>query len=181
MDMRKQQIIAGLDSWIRQRPGLEWRNYVSGWNDTEGRKAYRAEVRRIGRQLREARLMLRAVEWRERITADDILEATRAYSGRLKIAEHVKYYTAADCPGRPCGTECDHRGASTFTIDYCTGQYWPTEYRAAVCAVLGTVLFDAWRKDCPPDDKLGKVSPGTWIRSGLRREFGRTLQSRWMD
>ena len=31
-------------------------------------------------------------------------------------------------------------------LEYCTGQYYPTEYRPAACAVLVSVLWDARRK-----------------------------------
>ena len=154
MDTRKERIITALGAWIRQRPGLEFGNY----GDVS---AYRSEMRCITRQLHDARTLLAAVSWRDSITADDLLAAARAYSGRLSITE------------KDGGVQ----------IDYCTGQYWPTEYRAAACAVLGQAMFDWARDKCMPSDetKLANISPGTFIRSSLRREFGRHLQSRWMD
>ena len=79
-DNRKARIITALDAWIRQRPGLEFGNY----GDI---RIYRAEMRRITRQLADARLMLRAVAWRDSITADALIAATRSYSGRLTITE----------------------------------------------------------------------------------------------
>lgn len=52
---------------------------------------------------------------------DDVIEASkRAFSGRLTLVR-----------SRAHDGESDH-----YTIDYCTGQYWPTEYRAACAAVL---------------------------------------------
>lgn len=123
MDTRKQTICAVLRTFIQQRPGLEFCNY-GNW------PAYRAELRSIGTDLKHARTLLSAVEWHDSIGADDILRAAKgAYSGRLHIDETK--------PGR-------------FTLDYCTGQYWPTEYRRAVCAVLSSALWDYWRAGMQP-------------------------------
>lgn len=49
-------ILAALDRFIRQRPGLEFANY-GDWS------AYRAEVRSIGRDLQHARTLLASAIW----------------------------------------------------------------------------------------------------------------------
>ncbi len=36
------------------------------------------------------------------------------------------------------------------TIEYTTGQYMPTEYRKAVCAVLASALWEYTRDKCMP-------------------------------
>ena len=115
-----------------------------------GRRAYFAEKRQIERDLREARTLLRAVEWRElSISADDLKAAFRdAYSGRLTWD----------------GTR----------LDYCAGQYWPTEYRKAACAVLASALWNATREAYPSLD-------GNGLRAQLRREFGRSIAGRWFS
>lgn len=33
-------------------------------------------------------------------------------------------------------------------IDWCTGQYWPVEYRAGVARYLASLLWDHWRDRC---------------------------------
>lgn len=137
----KATIIGALDRFIHQRPGLEFGNY----GDVQ---AYRAEVRRIGQQLQDARTLLRAVELRA-ISAEAILEASQhAFSGRLTIK------TTDD----------------QVTLDYCTGQYWPTEYRAAACAVLASCLWTYWRT---------KSTTAADIRRIATREFGRGIAQRW--
>ena len=122
MKPNKEQIIQLLDAWIRQRPGLDYGNYGDP-------VAYRAEIRSIGKDLQHARTLLRAVELSS-ITAEDLERAFRnAYSGRLSLVEHK---------GLPA-------------LDYCTGQYWPTEYRRAACAVLSSALWAHKRDHCMPD------------------------------
>jgi hypothetical protein len=109
--------------------------------------SYRAELRSITRDLSDAATLLRAVEHSE-ITADDILRA--ADGGRLSITvdgERVR-------------------------IDYCTGQYWPVEYRKAVCRVLAGALWEHVRDSMTGDDI------GDRIRAHFRREFGRGFASR---
>lgn len=93
-----------IESWIRQRPGLDPRNYIS---DT----AYRADSRRITRQLHDAQELLRAC------LLHDISEADLA-------AEMTHRLTW-----------------NGLTLDYTVGQYWPTEYRAAACRALSGALW----------------------------------------
>ena len=137
----KSTIIAALDAWIRQRPGLEFGNY----GDVS---AYRAEVRSIGKDLQHARALLRYVEWHDSITAEMILSA--AQSGRLSIVVD----------------------GNKVRVDYCTGQYWPTEYRPAVCRLLSSVIWDWMRANDPRRS-------GEMIRKAASREFGTSIAQRW--
>lgn len=148
MDTRKQTIIACLRKFIAQRPGLEFGNY----GDVS---AYRSEMRSITKDRHHAETMLASVAWRDSITADSILEASKhAFSGRLTITEPT--------PGR-------------FVLDYCTGQYWPTEYRRAVCSVLSSALWDYWR-ECG-----GAASTGDAIRKTAAAELSRSIAQRWFN
>ena len=136
-----------LEDFILQRPNLEPGNYISGGWDNEGRKAYRSEARRITRDLNDARLLLRQVTWRD-FTKAEWDTAFTAYSGRLSWD----------------GT----------TLDYCTGQYWPTEYRESVCAVLAYLLRCSYIKTrcvCTRDS----------LRSHFSGVFGRGLANRWFN
>lgn len=142
MDTRKQTLIACLRKFIAQRPGLEFGNY----GDVS---AYRSEMRSITKDRHHAEELLRAVSWRDSITADDILHAAKhAFSGRLTISEPE--------PDR-------------FVLDYCTGQYWPTEYRRAVCSVLSSALWNYWRD--AGDGPIGAA----------RRELPRSIAQRWFN
>ena len=148
MDARKETIIACLRKFIAQRPGLEFANY----GDVA---LYRAEMRSITKDRHHAETMLASVAWRDSITADTILEASKhAFSGRLTITEPT--------PGR-------------FVLDYCTGQYWPTEYRRAVCSVLSSALWDYWR-ECG-----GAASTGDAIRKTAAAELSRSIAQRWFN
>lgn len=158
--MDKSKVIAALSTWIRQRPGLEFGNYGD-------RKAYASELRSITKNYREARTLLQAVEWRDSITGDAIAEAAKnAFSGRLSIEE------------------TNRAGFPRIEVSYCAGQYWPTEYRRAVCAVLASVLWDYWRRDMPTGDEWARleshgVTPGSYLRDRAKQEFGRGIASRW--
>jgi hypothetical protein len=112
--------------------------------------AYRSELRSITRDLSHAETLLSTVEWSD-ITADDILGA--ADGGRLSITVN----------------------GEKVSIDYCTGQYWPTEYRKAVCRVLASVLWARWRDHLP-----GEVT-GDRIRKVARQEFGPAIASRYFN
>lgn len=155
MNTKREQILFALSTWVAQRPGLEFGNY----GDVT---SYRSEMRRITAQRHDFDTLLAAVSWRESIDADALRAAFRdAYSGRLTLVE------------RPDGA---------VGLDYCTGQYWPTEYRAAACAVLASALWAFWRGCCPDDESERRgLSPGSWIRCTARRELGAPLARRWLD
>jgi hypothetical protein len=109
--------------------------------------SYRAEMRGITRDLHHARTLLRHVEL-SGITGAQLDEAfKRAFAGRLLW------------DGR--------------ALDYCTGQYWPTEYRRAACAVLASALWTYWRDDCG--------YTGAALRVHAARVFGRGIASRWFN
>jgi hypothetical protein len=174
MDKRT-QILTALAAFIRQRPGLEYGNYCSGWHDAEGRKSYFREMRSIIRDKHIAERLLLDVTWRDGITETMLRDAFRAYSGRLSIED------------RPDGS---------IALDYCTGQYFPTEYRKAAAAVLASALWAYARENMPPGSTQGAtegamlyrnpkgkgfVSAGTYLRSNFRREYGPSIARRFFD
>lgn len=106
--------------------------------------SYRQDVRRAGKQLSDAETLLAQVQWRS-ITAEDL---KRAAINRLTW-ESGKW-------------------------EYVAGQYWCTEYRAAACSVLASVLWSYCAKGSPQSD-------GKAIRKQMRKEYGRGLASRWFN
>ena len=134
----KQKIINALYTFAQKRPQLEYSNYGNF-------SSYSQESRAITKDLHHARALLRRVEL-SGITAAEIIEASReAFSGRLTI-------TATD--------------EGVVKIDYCTGQYFPTEYRKAVAAVCARALWNYWKTDANDADR---------IRNTARREFPRAI------
>lgn len=100
--------LVALVALAASRPGLDFRDYCR-------RAAYFADSRRITRDLHEFREEMRDAMG---VTGDHLVKASkRAFSGRLS-------FTRAPENNREVGTE------------YVTGQYYPTEYRAACVAVL---------------------------------------------
>jgi hypothetical protein len=143
----RDNILHALAAFAATRPGLDPRNYISSWRDTEGRKAYAAEVRSITRDLHHARALLTAVRL-SGITEAQLIEAFRAFGGRLSWDGQ--------------------------RLDYCVGQYYPTEYRKAVCAVLASALWAYYRDDCCADT-------GDKIRLAARRALPRAIALRWFN
>ena len=128
--------------------------------------AYRAEMRSIGKDLQHARAMINYVAWHDSITAEMILDAAK--SGRLSIV--VK--------------------GDTVAIDYCTGQYWCTEYRPAVCRLLSSVIWHWISANASTLDiakmpqhgcMAGIVNQGDYIRKTARRELGTSIARRWFS
>jgi hypothetical protein len=150
----REAMLDALQVFIRQRPGFEWANYGDG-------PSYRADVRRAGKDLRDAEALLRAVRWRRGCEVDSVAW------GRLNWdAGRKSWY-------------------------YCTGQYFPTEFRAAVCSLLASSLWNYWAENMPKptfhhNSETGEdvhryqgLRAGEWIRRQARRELGVTLAKRW--
>ena len=142
--VKKQTIIDALNRWVSQRPGLEYGNY----GDVS---SYRAELRSIGKDLQHARALINYVAWHDSITAEMILKAADN-GGRLSFVV---------------------RDDGTVAIDYCTGQYWPTEYRPAVCRLISSVIWH-WLRDNMLDPATGND-----IRRQAARELGTSIARRW--
>jgi hypothetical protein len=118
MESRKKAIVEALRAFISQRPGMDPRNY-----DYAG---YRAESRAVTTDRHHAEHLLSGVICADGIDADALIAAARsAYSGRLTIEDRTQAY-----PNAP----------EMWRIDYCTGQYFATEYRKAVAAVCASAL-----------------------------------------
>lgn len=149
MKATKQQLLEALRRFINQRSGIEFGNYQSGdWKAS--RAAFMGDYRPIIKHGQHARQLLRAVELRDGIKAKDLIEATRAYSGRLQFQKRN----------------------GQVIVDYTTGQYFPTEYRNAACAVLAMALWYYWRPDCQTGEEIQKRA---------RQEFGRSIASTWFN
>lgn len=139
----REDILSLLRAWIAQRPGLDPANYGDC-------ASYAAEVRGITLDLHHARDLMRAVENRPGIGADELRAAFRAYSGRLSLDE------SGDRP----------------RLDYCMGQYWPTEYRRAACAVLASAIWEYESANMPAPVTFRAKSWGRWSRNAFAYDFG---------
>lgn len=183
----RERILNALSVWIKQRPGLEYGNYASYGDNGSGRAAYFAEVRSITRDLHDARELLNAVALRPSIGAPELREAFRAYSGRLmwKVVGQCRFCDARDESEHTRHTSHAFTPVQTEHLDYCTGQYWPTEYRRAVCAVLRSALRDYWRAywadNSAKREAIGApaLNIGDCIRGDAKRELSRGVYARW--
>jgi hypothetical protein len=138
----KQKIMAALWRFINQRSGIEAANYFSDWRDERGIYAFKSEQRSIARDGKEARILWDAVDCRDWINAEDLKDCFLAsFSGRL---------------------EWDGK-----SLSYTSGQYFPTEYRKAVCAVLSRAIVNAFRREGNSLDYVRKC----FQRSGASRWF----------
>jgi hypothetical protein len=154
----RNDILHALAAFAATRPGLDPRNYISNWSDTEGRKAYAAEVRSITKDLHHARALLTAV----RLSSISEAQLVEAFRGKRLSWDGQR-------------------------LDYCVNSYYPTEYRKAVCAVLASALW-SYYADCVTGDSSDNNGPhestitkGDKIRLAARRNLPRAIASRWFN
>lgn len=119
--MNKTLLISLLRKLASRRPGLDPSIY-------SGCTQYRAELRAVGKQLRDARILLAAVEAAP-ITGDQIAAALQ--SGRLTL------HTAPN---------------GGVSLEFVACQYEPTEYRPAVSRVCASLLWAHVRAHWPHYD-----------------------------
>lgn len=151
---KRDEMLAGLQTFIRKRPGFDPNNYGDG-------ASYRADVRSAGRDLREAEELLRAVRLRQ----------------------------SCEIP--------ENKGQRLFWTgkewEYTTGQYFPTEYRAAACQLLASALWNWYASGLPEkththNQETGEITErydglraGEWIRRAALRDLGPRLARRWFS
>ena len=100
--------------------------------------SYRADYRRVNEDRKLALALIEYINHNDGITADHIIAELR---GRLTL-------------------ENDR-------LEYCTGQYFPIEYRAAVCRALISVIWDHIRNNA-----VWHGWDGDKIRAAIKRLFG---------
>ena len=145
--MNKDFLLDALYVFINKRPQLEFGNY-------RDIKSYRAESRAITKDLHHARKLLRALRLSDSITAEDIIRASEhAFSGRLSI---------------------NVTDDGLVNIDYCTGQYFPTEYRKAVAAICASTLWTFYRNECG-------YATADRIRQAAKRDFNSTIARHYFN
>ena len=142
MNASKSEILEALAKFINSRPGFDPNNY----SDTP---SYRHDMREATRQRRDALTLLRYVELRDSITAEHL---RGAFCRRLTMRD-------------------DSTQRVRVSFDYCAGQYYCTEYRAAAAAALASAIWD-WQRDNMPDAAL---------RAACKREFPRDIARRYFN
>lgn len=136
---------AALRAFILQRPRFEPANYGGCAS------AYRADYRRCLADRDDALEMLahvtRATD--SAMMAASIADALR--SGRMEWNDTAQAF------------------------DYCTGQYFPTEYRNAACQLLARALWAYWRG-------LGGADCSREVMMRIARDvLGKRLARRWFN
>jgi hypothetical protein len=131
-------------AFIAKRPGLDPRDYIRDWRDADGLANYRAESRRITQQLNDARALLRYCAL-NRLSLND----------QLNNGDRLHFNANGE-------------------LEYHVGQYWPTEYRAAVARVASAAIWAYWRDEC-------NIDTGDKLRAKAFAQFGRGIASRWFN
>lgn len=140
------EIFNALEKFINQRSRLDHRDY--GF-DANGRAAYRSDARQVMKDGNRARKALADARALQPARLAVLLDSFRAFSGRLEwIPGKSIDGTCKACAGGfkselgPIDhyANCETRGH----LEYCTGQFFPTEFRKAAAAVLETYCA-AWR------------------------------------
>jgi hypothetical protein len=100
-----------------------------------------------------------------------MLQAGKDARAMLAYVSRSQTITPAMWADAMRGTRLDYDTA-TGRFEYTTGQYFATEYRAAACRLLASLLFERAR------DSEGRVDRDK-LRTFARRELGRGIARRW--
>jgi hypothetical protein len=112
-------------------------------------KIYRQEMNEITRDKHDFSELLNLAYRRIDNLNDQVTKYLKNTSGRLKLND-------------------------SDNLEYCTGQYFPTEYRPASCNVLSNLIFASYR-----DEKDNEGNPvynnGNEIRKAISRNVSRRV------
>ena len=148
----KREVLAKLREFVNQRPRLESADYVSPHDTLSecliGTSFYRRDKRQIEQHRRDALEMLNLIERMDGITARQLIEASK--DRRLTV----------------------HKDGPNVVVDYTTCQNWSTEYRAAVCGLLATVLWQLWKENTYGSE---------WVIRAAKRRLSSGCVYRWFQ
>jgi hypothetical protein len=142
-DQDRLDIIDALLAHVNKRIGMDFRDYGT---EVEGRKAFRSEYNEVLKDGRDARALINFIASRPLMFNADLLFKNCDKGDRLTYSETLKEW------------------------DYCVGQYWPTEYRAAACRWCSNVIVQAFRVEYKDYQDIKKQ---------LRAYLGRGIVNRW--
>jgi hypothetical protein len=204
-DIASNPAIAALVAFAAQNPGLEPGNYISDPRDLNGRRAFASEARSISADWRRFKAAL-VEAGTEGVTDAQVIEAApRAFSGRLGFVatcslwgtqEASKVTEAKDHNGKPgyVLSPTNGKGQSSHQfrevvsigVDYCTGQYFPTEYRKAAACVLEDAArivrrsrpkVEQMPRSIAELKELNRANGGCWFEPSSMRFFGSRIES----
>ena len=130
------EVFKAIEGFIKRRSGLDSRDYWTNdaWNArSEGRKAFMSDYRQVVKDGARARQALELARSLQPMKPELLADSFQAFSGRLEWKP------------APSNSDGVTTGLLSGSLNYCTGQYFPTEYRKAAASVLETYIA-AWRQ-----------------------------------
>jgi len=117
--------------------------------------AFRKEQREIGNDKKDYFELLSLASNRVENLNDKILAYLKASSGRLTLNEKGE-------------------------LNYCTGQYFPIEYRPAACQVIKSIIWNSYANEKNADG-TDVYSDGHAIRKAIRRNLSRRVSRNYFN
>ncbi len=143
--MTKLDLYYEIRRFLAQRPNMDARNYCTPRDNGAGWRLYRKEAAEVARDKRDA---LSLLAWAYVHVEESFFVAAFALPGeRLHLNE-----------GR---------------LEYTAGQYWPTEYRKAVCRKLASLFWHS----VPFEVNNHRRN----VQAKAKRAFSRAIVSRWFN
>ena len=66
-------------------------------------------------------------------------------------------------------------------LEYCTGQYFPTEYRPAASRILAQLIFNDYRDEERPNEPNPVYTDGYEIRKAIKRNLSRRVYKNYFN
>lgn len=66
-------------------------------------------------------------------------------------------------------------------LQYCTGQYFPTEYRPAACRIIRDLIWHSYRDEVEPNTPNPVYKDGHEIRKAIRRRLSRRVAKNYFN
>lgn len=137
--------MSALSAFVAQRSGISFADYGN-------RDSFRGDYRPIIQQGKDYRKMAAFVSGCTISDHDFVKASDQVFSGRLQFDKRLDN--------------------GEYSVDYCIGQYFPTEYRLASCWLISRVIRNYWQE-------CGYSYPE--IKAKAKQVFGRGIASRYFN
>lgn len=119
-------------------------------------RAYRTEMREITNDRKDFFELLGLASRRVQNLENKLNEYLSKSSGRLTIDENGN-------------------------LEYCTGQYFPVEYRPAACRVLASLIWASYLDEVEDNTPNNVYKTGDEIRKAIRRNLSRRVGKNYFN
>lgn len=148
-----------IEKFVNQRSGIVFRDYAENGRDIEGIKAFNSDYRQIinDRQDFYSILNLAIRRLTETKLNEMLTEVLTTRDGRLTMNKE------------------------TGKLNYCEGQYFPTEYRKAAARIVANMVWASYRDEIEHNTPNNVYKDANQMRAAIKKHVSRRVMNNYFN